>query len=257
MIYNYIVNLKNYSNISENITKENYKDSYEDKYKNNQPDDYEKNYKDNHKDNNQENDQNANTSNSTINKNIESYSNIDLVELDSYLETLKLSNIKSFNIPIHNRKIGNKKIHNEVIFYLNKILNNSLYVFNNIKLLNKIYYYKIQNGKYIELFKFSAIVSIKNKTSTKYLGNIIFAVDLILLDKTIKNTTYNSIQNLYISKEDNVNVILNDIKILSKNIDEKYYTDLFIHTTDNTEPDNENDSLIPSTIDFTDVSVNN
>ena len=70
------------------------------------------------------------------------------------------------------RCIADRKLFNQIMLYINNILNSGVYRFINLKVFDNIYYYKFNNNRYIEIFKFTADVYLEKNI----LGNLIFAI---------------------------------------------------------------------------------
>ena len=187
-----------------------------------------------------------------INNNIDEAFNelnkfISLIESDTY-------NIKNIILPTHKRQLANREFHGKILHFLNNILNTGNFIFSNIELLNHIYYYKVKDGKSIEMFKFSANVIFKKEYKKKILGDIIFSIDLFVNDSIKDTTRLKTIRKLYTSEIDDMDIKINTIKILGKNINESYYDDLFIKSNNENSTDEYNiseNSLIPSIVNIT------
>ena len=113
--------------------------------------------------------------------------------LHNFINMLIKPNINIYELTLLNSKriLANKEFQNEIINYLIKIFNSGYFIFSDIKLLNNLYYYKNPKGKDIEIFKFSANVSLNNEYNNKSLGNLIFAVELFIHENIHYHNYYN------------------------------------------------------------------
>jgi hypothetical protein len=110
-------------------------------------------------------------------------SNLDELEEDSYylynfINSLITPNVNNNELTKSNskRQIANDKLIKEILNNIDKLFNHRGYKFENIKLLEKIYYYENPRGKEIEPFTFSARVSYLNK----YIGDVKINIESFL-----------------------------------------------------------------------------
>ena len=199
----------------------------------------------------------------------------DTYNLYNFITTLITPNINIYELTASNTKriLGNANFHNEIINYINIVFNSGFFIFSDIKLLNKIFYYKNPRGKDIEMFKFNANVSLNNGLKQKFIGNFIFSIELFIHEdkhyhKYNEYSIYSSKKNEYIaiinikllgklSKNEKYNNIkLNDNKIKESFnnyfVNRDIYDNLFIKPKPIETPNiiNESDSLIPSIINI-------
>ena len=93
------------------------------------------------------------------------------------------------------RCIADRKLFNQIMLYINNILNSGVYRFINLKVFDNIYYYKFNNNRYIEIFKFTADVYLEKNI----LGNLIFAIELLMKDNFENKSSYSKDDMLIIN----------------------------------------------------------
>ena len=93
------------------------------------------------------------------------------------------------------RCIADRKLFNQIMLYINNILNSGVYRFINLKVFDNIYYYKFNNNRYIEIFKFTAVVYLEKNI----LGNLIFAIELLMKDNFENKSSYSKDDMLIIN----------------------------------------------------------
>ena len=178
--------------------------------------------------------------------------------LYNFIDSLIKPNNYYYNLAYNNINMikADDRLTMKILDYLNIILNSNQFIFNNIKLLNDIYYYESEYGKNIELFKIISETYFKNK----YLGKLIFSIELFInnnnLNINIINIkligNYSSNKNNNKNKNDNINFV-NDKNTF---INDDLFDKIFIKTN-NSNNNNNNDtdaSLIPSIIDISESS---
>jgi len=112
------------------------------------------------------------------NKNINGYFDDESYKIYDFIKNLinvntnysKLTSSKESSIPADNA------LNNDIMNQLTKILNFHDFIFTNIKLLDKIYYYKNNRDKNIELFSISADVSYKDKS----FGSVVISFEIFM-----------------------------------------------------------------------------
>ena len=93
------------------------------------------------------------------------------------------------------RCIADRKLFNQIMLYINNSLNSGVYRFINLKVFDNIYYYKFNNNRYIEIFKFTADVYLEKNI----LGNLIFAIELLMKDNFENKSSYSKDDMLIIN----------------------------------------------------------
>jgi len=159
------------------------------------------------------------------------------------------------------RCIADRKLFNQIMLYINNILNSGVYRFINLKVFDNIYYYKFNNNRYIEIFKFTADVYLEKNI----LGNLIFAIELLMKDNFENKSSYSKDDMLIINfkflgnNNSNNNLLSNELfdKLFIKTerkIDIESILDFTVSNDSkdklkNVYVETEN-SLIPSIIEF-------
>jgi len=141
--------------------------------------------------------------------------NLDTYNLYNFINTLITPNINIYELTSSNtdRILGDKNFHDKIINYIYTIFNSSYFIFSDIILLNKIYYYKNPRGKDIEIFKFNAIVYLNNGLNKRKIGNFIFSLELFIHeDKNYHK--YNNFNKYSIYSTKNEYIAIINVKLL-------------------------------------------
>jgi hypothetical protein len=128
----------------------------------------------------------------------------DFYKLNDFMKNLINVNTNYYNLTLsRDKKItADKSLINDIMNQLSKVLNCHGFRFNNIQLLDKIYYYENHIGKEIELFSISADVYYRDKS----LGSVIMNFEIFLRN------------DIVISKEfKNGLLTITNVKLLSRN----------------------------------------
>jgi len=128
----------------------------------------------------------------------------DFYKLNDFMKNLINVNTNYYNLTLsRDKKItADKSLINDIMNQLLKVLNCHGFRFNNIQLLDKIYYYENHIGKEIELFSISADVYYRDKS----LGSVIMNFEIFLRN------------DIVISKEfKNGLLTITNVKLLSRN----------------------------------------
>jgi hypothetical protein len=183
----------------------------------------------------------------------------DRDELYKFLNNLIRPNINNYELTANSsqRILASVKFEKNIINYIDKIFNCSNFKFNNIKLLDNIYYYENPRGLDIEPFYFSSNIYINNKP----LGITIFYIEAFLRDDLMDNNFFikriKIVKNKKVIQPNKVQVNRNNKSLAMKMssefndyfVDRNEHNDLFIKSNNTTLNDSDN-SLIPSIIDI-------
>ena len=214
------------------------------------------------------------------------YNTNDIFDTDTYnlynfINSLIAPNINQYELtPSQPQKImADKKMYSVIVNYIKTSTNSGYFIFDEIKILDNIFYYNNPRGKEIEMCKFSANVSLNNGLRKRFIGNLVFMLDLFIHEDIYKKYdtyTNSSLENNFIAIINikllgNISKASNDIpnkkkainikkaKDINKKMNDSFnnyfvnrdvYDNLFIKPAEpNIINDTEN-SLIPSAIDF-------
>jgi hypothetical protein len=218
-----------------------------------------------------------------MNNNTNDVFDSDTYNLYNFINTLITPNINQYELTTSNTKriLGNKDFHDKIIDYIYTITNSGYFIFDNIKLLNKIFYYINPRGKDIELFKFNSNVYLNNGFKKRFIGNFIFSLELFIHEDKYSNFNKyctprisQSSQNEFIAiinikllgnitKKNNINkhnTNINKAIDINNKMNDSFnnyfvkrdiYDDLFIKPADSSNIINDTEnSLIPSIINI-------
>jgi hypothetical protein len=199
-------------------------------------------------------------------------------DLHSFINSLiSLNNdFYDFSSSNNQRLLAEQQTVNKILNQLIKKINNhEEYKFNNVKLLNKIYYYQNSKGKIIDPFNISADVYHKNKSNGSIIINLemflkennsndsqLIITNVSLIERTYPNNITKPVSKIS-SHNHNYKKAVKKNKNMVKKMTESFnshfvnrdvYDDLFIkpntqHTTEGFMNDTEN-SLIPSIVEL-------
>ena len=167
-----------------------------------------------------------------------------------------LSNLISSNINIYELTSSNSNkipadysFEKEILNYLNIMLNNNNYLFKNIKLIDKIYYYINPRGKEIESFTFVSDVYLKNN---KLINKLYFYIELFVKNDVLFNNEIFVILNIRLIDNNSKIISKQKVKKINKNMNTTV-NDLFIINNNKIKNGYDSDnSLIPSNINISD-----
>jgi len=187
--------------------------------------------------------------------------NPDMNNIYFFLTNLVTPNVNIYELTTSNsnRIPADYSFEKQILVFLNTILNNDSdikqgsgsnnYLFKNIKLLDKIYYYINPRGKEIESFRFVSDVFLKNN---RPINKIYFYIELFLKNDISFNNEVFVILNIRIIDNNSQTMSKQKMKKINNNMN-KTVNDIFIindnkivngYDTDN--------SLIPSNINISD-----
>jgi hypothetical protein len=183
--------------------------------------------------------ENVNSTNTTINDKLYNFIN---QFINHNINTYELAKLNTERI------LFDRKLNIKIIDYIEKLLNSGEFIFSDIKLLNNLFYYKNINGKYLEIFKFSANVSSKNNNKLEKLGNLIFGMEIFIHDNILsEHITVLNIKLL--GNNISENNLVESVNYTNNKFPYEFYDGLFIKPKETIVNDTEN-SLIPSIINI-------
>jgi hypothetical protein len=179
--------------------------------------------------------------------------NNELLDFYKFLNKLITKNINTYGLieSINYKQLINNDLLYEIKNQLKFKLNKDDYTFENIVLLNDIYY--LDNQKGINLSPIHIQADVKNLNN--FLGTMIFKIDIFIISEN-SNNKYGNFIILNIKILDRL--LVNEVKIKNNNsfddhfVSRDNYNDLFIKSNIN-KNDNDNDTdnnLIPSNIEL-------
>ena len=184
------------------------------------------------------------------------YYYIENKTLDIYKFINTLTKLKTDIMNLNNTDIikmdTNDILYNKILLYLNYIFNTGNYLFNNIKIVNNIYYYKNQFGKYIKSLIITSDISLIKNNNVLFKKKLTMVLQCFIYDKKYYYTCEDNITIL------SINIINND-KTLDNFISQDEIIDNISNIDNNIISNNDisniissDNSLIPSLIDLSD-----